>query len=70
MNGQGARKLEGSRNWNIWKFQTTVLLRGQGLYGIVSGTATRPEDGKKGIVGKLKMQKLKHCWSLEFQKKL
>ncbi|KAF9424272.1 hypothetical protein HW555_000665 [Spodoptera exigua] len=37
-------KLEGARNWNIWKFQTSVLLRGQGVYNIVDGTKVKPED--------------------------
>lgn len=37
-------KLEGARNWNIWKFQTSVLLRGQGVYNIVDGTTVKPKD--------------------------
>ncbi|XP_047033011.1 uncharacterized protein LOC124639612 [Helicoverpa zea] len=37
-------KLEGAKNWNIWKFQTSVLLRGQGVYNIVDGTSVKPED--------------------------
>ncbi|GBP01126.1 Retrovirus-related Pol polyprotein from transposon TNT 1-94 [Eumeta japonica] len=41
---QNVMKLEGSRNWNVWKFQTSVLLRGQGLYKIVDGTTVKPED--------------------------
>lgn len=44
LHGQGAIKLEGSRNWNISRFQTTVLLRGQGLYDIVNGTKIKPEN--------------------------
>lgn len=42
--GHNIIKLEGSKNWNIWKFQTSVLLRGQGLYGIVNGTKVKPEE--------------------------
>ncbi|GBP82605.1 Retrovirus-related Pol polyprotein from transposon TNT 1-94 [Eumeta japonica] len=37
-------KLEGADNWNIWKFQTTVLLRGQGWLDIVEGRTLKPED--------------------------
>lgn len=37
-------KLEGASNWNIWKFQTTVLLRGQGWLDIVEGKSIKPED--------------------------
>lgn len=37
-------KLEGANNWNIWKFQTTVMLRGQGWLDIVEGRALKPED--------------------------
>lgn len=36
-------KLEGSRNWNIWKFQTTVLLRGNGWLDIVEGKCVKPQ---------------------------
>ncbi|KAJ8720626.1 hypothetical protein PYW08_006091 [Mythimna loreyi] len=37
-------KLEGTRNWNIWKFQMTVILRGQGWLDIVEGRTVKPED--------------------------
>lgn len=37
-------KLEGARNWNIWKFQMTVLLRGQGWLDIVEGRTVKPEN--------------------------
>ncbi|KAG6463393.1 hypothetical protein O3G_MSEX013850 [Manduca sexta] len=37
-------KLEGARNWNIWKFQMIVLLRGQGWLDIVEGRTVKPED--------------------------
>lgn len=36
-------KLEGARNWNIWKFQTTVQLRGNGWLNIVEGKQVKPE---------------------------
>lgn len=29
-------RLEGNQNWNIWKFQTTILLRSQNLYNVVT----------------------------------
>lgn len=38
-------KLEGANNWNVWKFQTTVLLRGQNWLDIVEGKLVKPEDG-------------------------
>lgn len=34
-------KLNGD-NWPVWKFQTTIMLKGRGLYDIVSGTQTKP----------------------------
>lgn len=37
-------KLEGPRNWNIWKFQTTVVLRGNGWLDIVEGRCMKPEE--------------------------
>lgn len=37
-------KLEGANNWNIWKFQTTVLLHGQGWLEVVEGKTLKPED--------------------------
>jgi hypothetical protein len=42
-NNSSVMKLEGARNWNIWKFQTTVLLRGNGWLDIVEGRSTKPE---------------------------
>nr|XP_049701711.1 uncharacterized protein LOC110381443 isoform X2 [Helicoverpa armigera] len=36
-------KLEGARNWNLWKFQTTVQLRGHGWLNIVEGKQLKPE---------------------------
>lgn len=37
-------KLEGSKNWNVWKFQMKVLLRGQGWLEIVEGRCVKPEN--------------------------
>lgn len=42
-------KLEGSRNWNIWKFQTTVLLRGNGWLDIVEGRSVKPDVAAQQI---------------------
>ncbi|KAL0879670.1 hypothetical protein ABMA27_003385 [Loxostege sticticalis] len=36
-------KLEGASNWNIWKFQTVVLLRSQGLLEVTDGSSVKPE---------------------------
>lgn len=36
-------KLEGTSNWNIWKFQTIVLLRSQGLLEVTDGSSVKPE---------------------------
>ncbi|CAD6210593.1 GSCOCG00010914001-RA-CDS, partial [Cotesia congregata] len=40
----GVIKLEGQRNWIVWKFQITVLLKGLGIFSIVDGTTTKPEE--------------------------
>lgn len=39
-------KLVGANNWNVWKFQTMILLRGQGLMGVDDGSIAKPEIGK------------------------
>ncbi|KAH9642661.1 hypothetical protein HF086_011018 [Spodoptera exigua] len=31
-------------NWNIWKFQTIVLLRSQGLLEVTDGSSVKPEE--------------------------
>lgn len=36
-------KLEGSKNWSIWKFQTMVMLRGQGWMDVVEGRCAKPQ---------------------------
>ncbi|KAF9805753.1 hypothetical protein SFRURICE_009385 [Spodoptera frugiperda] len=43
-------KLEGARNWNIWKFQMTVLMRGQGWLDIVEGRTVKPEDATERTI--------------------
>lgn len=40
----GAIKLEGAKNWNVWKFQVGVLMRGLGVFEIAEG-AVKPEAG-------------------------
>ncbi|CAG9137695.1 unnamed protein product [Plutella xylostella] len=40
---QAGIKLEGSKNWNVWKFQTMVVLRGHGLLDVVEGREVKPE---------------------------
>lgn len=37
-------KLEGVSNWNVWKFQSTILLRSQELLDVVQGARVKPED--------------------------
>lgn len=44
----GAIKLEGQRNWNLWKFQVSVLLRGMGLYSMVDGSEDKPKKEEEG----------------------
>lgn len=50
LNNNSLMKLEGTNNWNIWKFQTTVLLRGQGWLDVVEGRALKPEDPTERII--------------------
>lgn len=40
-------KLTGSENWSLWKFQTKILLNGQGLFGIVDGTVKKNDSSLK-----------------------
>ena len=35
-------KLEGPKNWNMWKFQVRLALGSNGLMGIVDGTQGKP----------------------------
>ena len=35
-------KLEGPKNWNVWKFQVRLALGTNGLMGIVDGTQGKP----------------------------
>ncbi|CAL1681113.1 unnamed protein product [Lasius platythorax] len=40
----GIMKLKGAKNWNVWKFQVGVLLRGLGVFEIAEGTRVKPEE--------------------------
>lgn len=42
--GAGVVKLEGAKNWNVWKFQVSVLMRGLGIFEIAEGTKVKPEE--------------------------
>lgn len=44
MENSNVIKLEGSRNWNLWKFQIMVVLRGHGLLDIVEGRSLKPKN--------------------------
>jgi hypothetical protein len=35
-------KLEGVKNWQVWKYQMQVILEARELWGYVDGTATSP----------------------------
>lgn len=37
-------QLEGASNWNVWKFQSMILLRSQDLLKVVLGISVKPED--------------------------
>lgn len=39
----GVIKLDGARNWNLWKFQVSVLLRNLEVYDVVIGTEIQPD---------------------------
>lgn len=76
-------KLNGE-NWAVWKFQTTVMLRGQSLYDIVTGIKPMPtsdddaiakwkkEDAKAQTLIVLRMEQgpLTHLLSCETSKEM
>ncbi|KAK9681142.1 hypothetical protein QE152_g38533 [Popillia japonica] len=43
----GVIKLEGAKNWNVWKFQVGVILRSLDLLDIVEGKIVKPEAGQE-----------------------
>ena len=45
-------KLEGAKNWQIWKYQMTAILEARELYGHVDGTLTHPSasDSSSGAI--------------------
>lgn len=40
----GTLKLEGTKNWNVWKLQVKVTLKGLGLYDVIDGSEVKPEE--------------------------
>lgn len=51
--------LEGSTNWNLWKFQVRVILNGLGLWSVVDGSIKKPtgdEDHTKWLQKDAKAQ--------------
>ncbi|CAH2100508.1 unnamed protein product [Euphydryas editha] len=40
-------KLEGQRNWSVWKFQVTVTLKGVDVFSVIDGTFVESETGDK-----------------------
>ncbi|KAK9728515.1 hypothetical protein QE152_g17907 [Popillia japonica] len=45
----GVIKLEGAKNWNVWKFQVGVILRSLDLLDIVEGKIVKPEAGQENL---------------------
>ena len=45
-------KLEGAKDWQIWKYQMTAILEARELYGHVDGTLTHPSasDSSSGAI--------------------
>ena len=41
-------KLEGMKNWQLWKYQMQVILEAKELWGHVDGTATNPTSSESG----------------------
>ena len=41
-------KLEGVKNWQLWKYQMQVILEAKELWGHVDGTATNPTSSESG----------------------
>ena len=41
-------KLEGVKNWQVWKYQMQVILEAKELWGHVDGTATNPTSSESG----------------------
>ncbi|CAB3259392.1 unnamed protein product [Arctia plantaginis] len=37
-------KLSGKNNWETWKFETSIVLKGLGLFDIVSGKSLEPKE--------------------------
>ena len=39
-------KLEGAKNWQIWKYQMQAILEARELFGHIDGSLTRPETSE------------------------
>lgn len=39
-------KLKEHEDWNMWKFQLTVLLRAHDVYSVVNGETLKPDEGQ------------------------
>lgn len=37
-------KIEGAKNWNVWKFQTKVILKSMEIFDIVDGSSIKPTN--------------------------
>lgn len=46
--GAGVVKLEGAKNWNVWKFQVSVLMRGLGIFEIAEHESETRRDSRTG----------------------
>ena len=54
-------KLQGSENWNIWKFQITVILKSYNLWNVVKGVQVMPTmlDNNASVAKKTEYEKKK-----------
>lgn len=37
-------KLEGTKNWNVWKFQLKLTLKDVGLFNVIDESTVKPEE--------------------------
>lgn len=43
-------RLDGKKNWGVWKFQVKILLKGIGIFDVVDGTKVKPRTEQvKGL---------------------
>lgn len=48
----GVIRLEGAKNWSVWRFQMAVILREQGLYQVVTNPNLKPSNGSAAAATK------------------